>query len=518
VVLDKRPKDAVPFDFEARLRELGLDASREKSNDPKKETASAYKLMDRSRDMKIRQLMHMASKHCLDIDGLGEAVAEQLVDLGLVDIPSDVFALEAKHWFLLEKFKEKSVENILGGLEASKSSELWRAIHALGIPNVGLQTAKDLAGHFGTFEAFLSSKKDDYLIYECNSSSGLPISTIPNIGRIVAESILTHLGSSYGASYARGLKSSLPGLQPDSGAESKFINSLKTDELKAAYIKLLKSASSQLLSDTISAICYEIDYELATKLVSYSPDLNTIVNSDPEEVCEKIRAKNAVSKLRLLAAKFAEPAVLELITKTGAPTHATNDEHGYCLRQHRYRNAKILGLFGQTVDRDLPADIQEARVRKLFAYKKDGKPINSTAFRLWKKRENVDFAHLTIEDVESKHFGAVIKYIDEAASVDMSELKGVELRKATRRIRVVSKKSNTIVISGRVEGLNRDEAKAHAEKLGYIVADAVTSAVSILAVGSEPGPSKIKKAEKLGVKIIPFGELEDINGAQAGTG
>ena len=80
VVLEKRPADARPFDFEARLQELGLDATRDGKE-------AAYKLHSPSREMKIRRLVHFASKQCLDIDGLGDAVAEQLVDLGLVEPP-----------------------------------------------------------------------------------------------------------------------------------------------------------------------------------------------------------------------------------------------------------------------------------------------------------------------------------------------------------------------------------------------------------------------------------------------
>ena len=67
VVPAKRPADAKPFGFEARLKELGLDATRDGEE-------AAYKLRAPSREMKIRRLVHFASKQCLDIDGLGDAV------------------------------------------------------------------------------------------------------------------------------------------------------------------------------------------------------------------------------------------------------------------------------------------------------------------------------------------------------------------------------------------------------------------------------------------------------------
>jgi len=186
VVLDKRPKDAVPFDFEARLRELGLDASRDGEE-------AAYKLRAPSRDMKVRRLVHFASKHCLDIDGLGDAVAEQLIDLGLVDAPTDALSLKAEHWGLLDKFKEKSVDNMMAALESAKGRELWRAIHALGIPNVGMQTAKDLARHFKSLDALAGATTSDLLITSVGTKGGVTYeSVITGVGAKVSESILAY--------------------------------------------------------------------------------------------------------------------------------------------------------------------------------------------------------------------------------------------------------------------------------------------------------------------------------------
>jgi DNA ligase (NAD+) len=185
VVTKLRPKDSKPFDFEGRLEELGLDATRIKGE-------AAYKLRAPSREMKIRRLVHFASKHCLDIDGLGDAVAEQLVDRGLVDAPTDALALKEIEWAILDKFKEKSVENMIAGVEAAKSRELWRAIHALGIPNVGMQTAKDLARHFKSLDALATAKTSDLLITTEGTKGGVnQESIISGVGAKVSESILS---------------------------------------------------------------------------------------------------------------------------------------------------------------------------------------------------------------------------------------------------------------------------------------------------------------------------------------
>ncbi len=185
VVLEKRPADARPFDFEGRLKELGLDATREGEE-------AAYRLRAPSREMKIRRLIHFAGKQCLDIDGLGEAVAEQLVDLGLVDAPVDALAVTAPQWRLLEGFKDKSVDNMMSGLAEARTRELWRAIHALGIPNVGMQTAKDLARHFKSMDALADAKKPDLLITKVGKKGGVSHeSVIAGVGKEVSDSILS---------------------------------------------------------------------------------------------------------------------------------------------------------------------------------------------------------------------------------------------------------------------------------------------------------------------------------------
>jgi DNA ligase (NAD+) len=185
VVLEQRPADAQPFNFEARLKELGLDAARDGKE-------AAYKLRAPSREMKIRRLVHFASKQCLDIDGLGDAVAEQLVDSKLVDVPVDALGITPPQWRMLEGFKEKSVDNMMAGLEQAKQREFWRAIHALGIPNVGMQTAKDLSRYFKSMDALEAAQPGDLLVTKVGKKGGVSYeSVISGVGIEVSESILS---------------------------------------------------------------------------------------------------------------------------------------------------------------------------------------------------------------------------------------------------------------------------------------------------------------------------------------
>jgi len=200
VVLAKRPAEAVPFDFEARLKELGLDAVRVGDE-------AAYKLRAPSREMKIRRLIHFACKQCLDIDGLGEAVAEQLVDLGLVDAPVDALKLNRGEWMMVEGFKEKSVDNMLAGLAQAKQRELWRAIHALGIPNVGTQTAKDLARHFKSLDALEAARSADLLHTKIGKKGGVTHeAVIPGVGVEISESILSYFSDPNHRDWVRAMR------------------------------------------------------------------------------------------------------------------------------------------------------------------------------------------------------------------------------------------------------------------------------------------------------------------------
>lgn len=182
-VPEKRRADAEVFSFENELKKLGIDAERPlRPVDPKRpekgyERAVAWYVKEKdSPELRKRRLIYFAGKTCMDIPNLGEAVANQLVDLGFVKTPADLYALSLEQVLKLEKFKEKSAQNLLSGIEASRSRELWRLINGLGIPNVGETTAKDLAKKFKTLSALAAASAED-------------LATVEGIGEIVASSV-----------------------------------------------------------------------------------------------------------------------------------------------------------------------------------------------------------------------------------------------------------------------------------------------------------------------------------------
>ena len=151
VNLSKRPADSVPFDFGAHLESLGIIAER----DPNEAVWRITRKDDPIRQQ--RALQHFASRACMDIENLGTAIVEQLVARGLAHNPADLYTLRIEQLLELDKFAEKSANNLIAALEASKTRCLWQLIHGLGIPHVGKQSAKDLEAYFDSLDAIASA-------------------------------------------------------------------------------------------------------------------------------------------------------------------------------------------------------------------------------------------------------------------------------------------------------------------------------------------------------------------------
>jgi DNA ligase (NAD+) len=110
-----------------------------------------------------RRVQHFASRGSVDIEGLGEAMVDTLVDKGWVKSVADLYRLKRDDLLSLGKSVEKSSDNLLAAIEASKRGELWRFINGLGIPHVGVSSAKDLAVHFGGLDALAHAKFEDFI-------------------------------------------------------------------------------------------------------------------------------------------------------------------------------------------------------------------------------------------------------------------------------------------------------------------------------------------------------------------
>lgn len=125
------------------------------------------------------QIDHFCSNKGLDIKGLSKATIEKLIDWGWLSSIKDIFDLKnyRKEWISKDGFGEKSVDKILLSIEKSKDTELWKIISAIGIPLIGVNTAKELAEYFKTWENF--RKATDF-------------TCIDNFGEVMSNSLLSY--------------------------------------------------------------------------------------------------------------------------------------------------------------------------------------------------------------------------------------------------------------------------------------------------------------------------------------
>ncbi len=122
------------------------------------------------------RLKHFASKHAFDIDGLGEKIVEHLMNEGLVKNPADIFALTKGDLEPLERFAEKSADNLINSIEKAKKVTLQRFVYSLGIRHVGEETAIRLANHFSSLDKIMEAGLEE-------------LQKVNDIGPRVAESL-----------------------------------------------------------------------------------------------------------------------------------------------------------------------------------------------------------------------------------------------------------------------------------------------------------------------------------------
>ncbi len=123
-----------------------------------------------------RRLEHFAGRGAMDIEGLGEMMVGQLVARELLLDVSDIYRLDEAKLATLDRVGEKSIRNLLDGIEASKTRPLWRLIFALGILHVGVTSSRALANHFRTMDAIMASTPEE-------------LQRIPDVGEVVGQSI-----------------------------------------------------------------------------------------------------------------------------------------------------------------------------------------------------------------------------------------------------------------------------------------------------------------------------------------
>ena len=172
VILEKRPENTTPYVIPASCPVCSHEVFR-----PEGESVARCQNMECPAQVKGR-IDHFVSKGCMDIDGFGTKLVDQLVDKNLVKNVADIYSLNLDQLSELERMAEKSAQNIMDAITASKKSSMARFIHALGIRNAGVHAAKVLEKSFGgNLENLMNADIE-------------ALTAIHEIGGIMAESII----------------------------------------------------------------------------------------------------------------------------------------------------------------------------------------------------------------------------------------------------------------------------------------------------------------------------------------
>lgn len=171
VVLSNRPETAAPFSMPANCPVCGTQLHKIEGEAVLRCPAGL------SCDAQLKEgIKHFASRKGMDIEGLGDKLVEQLVDAGLVNNPADLYRLTESKVAGLERMAQKSAQNLLNGIEASKQSTLPRFIYSLGIREVGEATALTLARELKTLSTIMQADAET-------------LQALPDIGEVVASRI-----------------------------------------------------------------------------------------------------------------------------------------------------------------------------------------------------------------------------------------------------------------------------------------------------------------------------------------
>ena len=157
-----------------------------------------------------RALQHFASRGAMNIEGIGEALVDQLVDKAFVADFADIYGLETSTLEGLERMGQKSAANLLAEIERSKTNELWRVLFGLGIRHVGERAAQVLARRFGSLDALTEAPRSD-------------LEAVPDVGPVVAESLVTFFGEPKNRALLRRLRDAgvePPVTAPQTGADA----------------------------------------------------------------------------------------------------------------------------------------------------------------------------------------------------------------------------------------------------------------------------------------------------------
>lgn len=256
-----RPANAKPFPLPKRCPNCDTEVV--------KDEAAVYIrcLNPQCRGQLKERLRYFAGRGQMDIEHLGTSLVEQLVDCGLVENFADLYRLTREDLTALERMGDKSAQNVLEAIEASKTRTLWRFVAALGIRHVGGQSAQILADHFGSLEALMNAGKDD-------------LEAVDQIGPVMAESMYRYFRDAR----HRGVVDALlaAGVEPQAATPAKVAGKLEGKTI--VVTGTLENFTRQQIQQAIQAAGGK-----ASSSVSKKTDF-VLAGKDPGSKLEKARS------------------------------------------------------------------------------------------------------------------------------------------------------------------------------------------------------------------------------------
>ncbi len=229
VVMDQRPEGTSPYFLPQVCPVCGAPVERDEDGAHIRCTGAECPAQ------LLRTLAHFASRDAMDIDGLGIAVVENLVNAGLVRTPGDLYFLKAEEVAALDRMGQKSAENLLSAIERSKSQDLSRLLFAFGIRQVGQKAGKILAQRFGSLDNLQAATLEE-------------LTAVDDIGAITAQNILDWFQSPQSQHLIQRLKEAGVNMQAEQkGEDQRFAG--KTFVLTGTLDRFTRAEATKMIED-----------------------------------------------------------------------------------------------------------------------------------------------------------------------------------------------------------------------------------------------------------------------------
>jgi DNA ligase (NAD+) len=269
VVLELRPKNAKPFVFPTHVPACGGDGRIERIPGQ----AAWRCVFADSYEQQKRKFYYFVSKKCLDIDGLGPKIIDVLLELQLIATFDDIFTLKRGDLLAIPRFGEKSVDNLLEAIEKARKTTLPRLIASLSIPQVGEETAFDIAEHFGSVEKIMEAKYEE-------------VESIYGVGPVVAQAVVDWFKVGDNRKLVRNLLKQVEIEKVKVGSKLAgksfvFTGTLPTLEREAAQ-EMVRKAGGEVSSSVSKNTTYVVAGESAGSKLDKARDLGVQIITEEE--------------------------------------------------------------------------------------------------------------------------------------------------------------------------------------------------------------------------------------------